>query len=129
MNHRQQLVIDYLREENRALREQLGGRRARLDDNQRRRLAVKAKALGRKALAEIATIVTPETLLAWHGKLIAQKYDEQPIVHRGDLAPPERSRLWLCAWQKKTGIGAIGESRVPCPIWGMTSLAARSRRS
>ena len=50
MNHRQQLVIDYLREENRVLREQLGGRRARLDDNQRRRLAVKAKALGRKAL-------------------------------------------------------------------------------
>ena len=43
--------------------------------NQRRRLAVRAKALGRKALAEIATIVRPETLLAWHRKLIAQKYD------------------------------------------------------
>jgi hypothetical protein len=67
MNHRQQLVIDYLREENRVLREQLGGRRARLDDNQRRRVAVKAKALGRRALAEIATIVTPETLLAGIG--------------------------------------------------------------
>jgi putative transposase len=75
MNHRQLLVIEYLREENRVLREQLGGRRLRLDDNQRRRLAVKAKALGRKALAGIATIVTPETLLAWHRKLIAQKYD------------------------------------------------------
>ena len=71
MNHRQQLVIEYLREENRVLREQLGGRRVRRDDNQRRRLAVKAKALGRKALAEIATIVTPETLLVWHRKLIA----------------------------------------------------------
>jgi putative transposase len=71
MNQRQLLVIDYLREENRVLREQLGGRRLRLDDDQRRRLAVKAKALGRKVLAEIATIVTPETLLAWHRKLIA----------------------------------------------------------
>jgi len=64
MNQRQLLVIDYLREENRVLREQLGGRRVRLDDNQRRRLAVKAKELGRRVLAEVATIVTPETLLA-----------------------------------------------------------------
>jgi hypothetical protein len=45
MNERQLQVIDYLREENRVLREQLGGRRVRLDDNQRRRLAVRAKAL------------------------------------------------------------------------------------
>ena len=75
MNQRQLLVIDYLREENRILREQLDGRRLRLDDDQRRRLAVKAKALGRKVLAEVASIVTPETLLAWHRKWIAQKYD------------------------------------------------------
>jgi transposase InsO family protein len=75
MNQRQLHVIDYLREENRVLQEQLGGRRLRLDDDQRRRLAIKAKGLGRKLLAEVATIVTPETLLAWHRKLIAQKYD------------------------------------------------------
>jgi transposase InsO family protein len=75
MNQRQLQVIDYLREENRVLREQLGERRLRLNDDQRRRLAAKAKGLGRKILAEVATIVTPETLLAWHRKLIAQKYD------------------------------------------------------
>src|SRR5678816_1339352 len=75
MNQRQLLMIDYLREENRVLREQLGERRLRLKDDQRRRLAVKAKGLGRKPLAEIATIVTPEPLLAWHRKLIALKYD------------------------------------------------------
>ena len=75
MNQRQLLAIDYLREENRVLREQLGGRRLRFSDDQRRRLAAKAKDLGRKLLAEVATIVTPETLLAWHRKLIAQKYD------------------------------------------------------
>ena len=57
MNHRQRQVIGYLREENRVLREQLGDRRVRLDDNQRRRWAVKAKALGRKVLAEVASIV------------------------------------------------------------------------
>jgi len=75
MNQHQLLAIDYLREENRILREQLAGRRLRFTDDQRRRLATKAKGLGRKLLAEFATIVTPETLLAWHRKLIAQKYD------------------------------------------------------
>jgi len=75
MNQRQLHMIDYLREENRVLREQLGGRRLRLNDDQRRRLAGKARGLGRKLLAEVATIVTPETLLAWHRRLIAQKYD------------------------------------------------------
>ena len=75
MNQSQLQMIDYLREENRVLREQLGGRRLRLNDDQRRRLAAKAKGLGRKLLAEVATIVTPETLLAWHRKLIALKYN------------------------------------------------------
>ncbi len=68
-------AIDYLREENRVLREQLGDRRLKLTDEQRRRLAAKAKLLGRRVLAEVATIVAPETLLAWHRRLIAQKYD------------------------------------------------------
>src|SRR5215471_1818660 len=85
MNHRQQQVIEYLREENRVLLEQLGGRRVRLNDTQRRRLAIKAKALGRKALAEVASIVTPETLLAWRRKLIAQKYDG--TAHRSPGRP------------------------------------------
>jgi hypothetical protein len=75
MNQRQLQTIEYLREENRVLREQLRGRRLQFNDDQRRRLAAKAKGLGRKLLAEVATLVTPETLLAWHRKLIAQKYD------------------------------------------------------
>jgi transposase InsO family protein len=75
MNQRHLHIIAYLREENRVLREQLDDRRVRLNDGQRRRLAAKAKVLGRRILGEIATIVTPETLLAWHRRLIAQKYD------------------------------------------------------
>jgi putative transposase len=75
MNQRQQHVIEYLMEENRVLREQIGRRRMRFSDDQRRRLAAKAKRLGRKVLADVATIVTPETLLAWHRRLIAKKYD------------------------------------------------------
>jgi hypothetical protein len=75
MNQHQQEVIQYLVEENRVLREQIGNRRMRFSDDQRRRLAAKAKKIARKLLNEFATIVTPETLLAWHRKLIAKKYD------------------------------------------------------
>jgi hypothetical protein len=74
--HQQQRdVIDYLQAENRVLREQLGSRRVRFTDDQRVRLAAKAKTLGRRALTTIGTIVTPDTLLAWHRRLIAHKYD------------------------------------------------------
>ena len=75
MNQHQQQVVEYLLEENRVLREQVGSRRMRFNDEQRRRLAVKAKRLGHKLLVQVATVVTPETLLAWHRKLIAEKYD------------------------------------------------------
>ena len=75
MNQHQHHVINYLIEENRVLREQIGNRRLRFSDDQRRRLAVKGKKLGRKILAQVATVVAPETLLAWHRKLIANKYD------------------------------------------------------
>jgi putative transposase len=74
MNEHQHHVIDYLMEENRVLREQIGNRRLRFSDDQRRRLAAKTRKVGRKILAQVATIVTPETLLAWHRKLIAKKY-------------------------------------------------------
>src|SRR6266851_6642020 len=74
VNRRQQEVIDYLVEENRVLREQLGGRRVRLTDDQRRRLAARGQRLGRRALKRVATIVTPDTILRWHRRLIAQKW-------------------------------------------------------
>ena len=65
MNQQQQDAVAYLREENRVLREQLGGKRIRFTDDQRRRLAAKGKALGSKVLREVCTLVTPETLLCW----------------------------------------------------------------
>jgi putative transposase len=74
--HREQVkVIEYLQAENRALREQLGNRRLRFTDEQRRRLAVKGHPLGRKALRELGPIVTPDTILRWYRELIAEKYD------------------------------------------------------
>ena len=91
LNQQQQDVIDYLQEENRVLREQLGDRRLRLNDDQRRRLAVRAKRLGRRVLHELATIVTPETLLAWHRRLIARKYDGSK--QRGPGRPRTRDEI------------------------------------
>ena len=75
INHQEQDVIEYLRAENRVLREKLGKKRILLNDDQRRRLAVKGKILGRKMLEQIATIVTPDTILRWHRELVATKWD------------------------------------------------------
>ncbi len=72
MSRHQQEVIAYLVEENRTLREEMGNRRLRFNDDQRRRLAAKAKTLGRKTLEQVATIAAPETLLRSHPKLNAQ---------------------------------------------------------
>jgi len=83
INQRQQQLIEYLVEENRVLREQVGNRRLRFTDDQRRRLAARAKKLGRKVLTQVATIVTPETLLAWHRRLIAKKYDGSAYRNAG----------------------------------------------
>jgi transposase InsO family protein len=75
VNRRQQDVIEYLLAENRILRQKLGKKRILLTDQQRRRLAVKGKILGRKVLEQVAGIVTPETILRWHRELVARHWD------------------------------------------------------
>ncbi len=65
---------EYLVTENRILRDQISGR-PKLTDGERRALAEIGKRLGRRALEEIATIVKPDTILAWHRRLIAKKFD------------------------------------------------------
>jgi putative transposase len=75
MNRQQQEVIEYLRTENQVLKEKLGPRRILLNDDQRRRLAVKGKILGRRRLEEIGTLFTPDTILRWHRMLVAKKWD------------------------------------------------------
>ena len=77
VNREQLTVIEYLKEENRVLRELHGRRRLRFNDDQRRRLAAKGKALGRRVLAELGTIVQPDTILRWHRRLIAAKYEQR----------------------------------------------------
>ncbi|MEP7305141.1 MAG: hypothetical protein ABJA98_06455 [Acidobacteriota bacterium] len=75
VNRQQQDVIDYRRGENRVLRAAHGSGRIHFCDDQRRRLAVKGKILGRRRLADVAGIVTPDTILRWYQRLIANKFD------------------------------------------------------
>jgi putative transposase len=75
VNRRQLDVIEYLQEENRVLKEHLGGRRIRLTATERRRLARKAHALGRKVLNELRTLVTPGILLRRYREMVACKWD------------------------------------------------------
>jgi putative transposase len=72
----QELLLrnEYLVTENRMLRQQIPGR-VRLTDAERTTLAEIGKKLGRQALEEVASIVTPDTILTWHRKFVAQKFD------------------------------------------------------
>ena len=110
MNRHQEDVIDYLREENRVLREQLGPRPVRLTDAQRRRLAVRGEKLGRRILAQVAGIVTPDTILRWYRRLIARKYDGSARRRRGrPIAPREVADL-------------VVRMAVENPPWGYTRI-------
>ena len=79
INRQQQEVIEYLKAENHILRDELlkatGKKRIILNDSQRRRLAILGKKLGRKLLGEICCAFSPDTLMRWHRRLIACKYD------------------------------------------------------
>ncbi len=105
VNRHQQDVIAYLVEENRVLKAQMSGRRLRLTDDQRRRLATKAKRLGRQALNQVATIVTPDTLMRWHRQLIALKwtYVAKRVGRPGLMKAIARLIVWMA--QENSGWG------------------------
>jgi len=110
INRHQADLIEYLREENRVLREHLGPRSLRLTDTQRRRLAVRGQKLGRRVLTQVAGIVTPDTILRWYRRLIAQKYDGSTRRGRGrPMTPQEVAELV---------VRMAGEN----PTWGYTRI-------
>ena len=82
LNREQQKVLEFLREENRVLRAQLGDRRLRLTNDDRRSLAVLGNKIGRRLLDEFASLVTPDTILRWHRQLIAQKWTNRAGTER-----------------------------------------------
>ncbi|MFT5292548.1 MAG: putative transposase [Planctomycetota bacterium] len=83
VNRHQADVIAYLVEESWILKEQMKGLRVRLTDDQRCRLAAKAKVLGKRTLNHVASIVTPDTLMRWHRRLIAAKWTYKTKVRVG----------------------------------------------
>jgi putative transposase len=118
INRRQQDAAEYLLTENQILREKLGRKRILLNDYERRRLAIKGKILGRKVLDQLATIVTPETILRWHRELVAAHWDyskrrkssgrppvAQEIVELV-LRMAAEARAWNCAVSASAEIAA-----------------------
>jgi putative transposase len=102
-------VIAFLQEENRVLKAQLRGRRMRLSDDERRRLGALGYRIGRRMLAQIATIVTPDTILRWHRELVA--------------------RTWTYAGRRggRPGLRApiqslVGRMATENPSWGYTRI-------
>ncbi len=79
LNERIARRVEYLREEVRVLEESLvtatGKTRLSFTPEQRRRLALKGKALNPQERAECCQVVRPETILAWFRQLAAKKYD------------------------------------------------------
>jgi putative transposase len=109
LDRQEREALAYLIAENRLLRRQLGGRRLRLTDADRRRLARRAYRLGREALRDLATIVTPDTLLRWHRRLVARK--------------------WTYVGKRTNRVGALAEIRQLVvrmaeenPTWGYTRI-------
>ena len=111
----QQDIIEYLVERNRVLEGQLRGRRLRLTDDERRRLAAKGRALGRQVLERIATVVTPDTIPAWYPRLPARKWDYS------NRRKPGRPRT-------RTDIAAsVVRTARENPTWGYTRIQGASR--
>ena len=98
VNREQQKIIEFYQVELKAVMDAQGKKRLLLTDDHRRMLAVKGKSLGRKALMELTTIVTPDTILRWHRTLVAQKWDYSE--RRKSLGRPfverERSSILFC---------------------------------
>src|SRR5664280_2857843 len=110
VNRHQQAMIEYLQTENQSLREQLGKKRIRWTDAQRRRLTEKAKAVGRSALHQLGTVVTPDTLLRWYRNLVAKKYDGSK--QRGPGRPPTKPDI----------VSLIIRMAKENPFWGYTRI-------
>jgi hypothetical protein len=114
VNRRQREVVEYLQEENRILCEQIGDRRLRFTDAQRRRLAAKGRAIGRGALEQIGGLVAPDTILRWYRELIAKKYDGTSKRRRGPDTASSLQRL-------------VVQFATENPSWGYTRIRGALR--
>jgi hypothetical protein len=118
VNRHQLDVIEYLQEENRVLKDRLGRRRIRFTDADRRRLARKARALGRKVLNELQTLVTPDTLLRWYREMLAFKWNYSHRRSPGRTSRHEHYRRPYCApGAGESILGLYANPRRDCQPW------------
>ena len=124
VNEQHRVVNAYLKEENRVLRELHGKKRLRLTDDQRRRMAVRGKPLGRRVLRGFEPIVTPDTILRWHRDLIARKYDGSAV--RGPGRPAIAKQIRALAVRMASENESWGYTRI---VGELSKLGHRVSRS
>src|SRR6476659_11227254 len=118
----QELLVrnEYLVTENRILRNQLK-RRVRLTDGERTALAEIGQKLAKQALQDVATIVKPDTILGWHRKLVAQKFDgslQRKAPGRPKIAPELEALIVRMAQENRSWgydriVGALANLGLP----------------
>jgi transposase len=124
VNRGQQASIEYLKEENRVLRELHGARRLCFNDEQRARLARKAKALPHAVLREIGSLVTPDTMMRWYRRLIAHKYDGTD--RRGPGRRPEPQKVRELVVRLATDNPGWGYTRIRDVMWHLGRQISRT---
>ena len=112
VNQQQQQIIDFQRTEIDVLKEKVGKKRIIFNDDQRRRLAVKGKVLGRKVLQEIGGLFTPDTILRWHRELIAQKWDYSKQREKKPGRPPTSEEITALVLQMARENPSWGYDRI-----------------
>jgi len=118
--------IEYLKTVNSALLERLGKKRLRFTDAERKKLAVLGKKLGRKALAEVATIATPDTILRWYRELVAKKYDGSAC--RGPGRPGTAAEIVRLIVEMATRNSGWGYTRLRGAIQNVGYAVGRNTR-
>ena len=113
LERRERDAIGYLIEGNRLLRRQLDGRRLRLTDADRRRLAALAHRLGRRVLRDVATVVTPDTCYAGIGNSSPGNGRPRGVAPAARASSPKFDN-WSCGWPKRTRRGAIPAFKARC---------------
>ena len=93
VSRRQQGILEFQNAQIRFLMDKMGRKRILPSDQQRRILAARGKAIGRSALMELTTTVTPETTLRWHRRLIAAKWDYTEKLGEMKMSADEKSLI------------------------------------
>ena len=116
LDRQERHAVAYLIEENRILRRHLGGKRLTFTDHDRRRLAVRGHRLGRQLLNQVASVVTPDTIVRWHRQLIVRKWT---------YAHTHADRYGVHAEIRRLVVRMAIEN----PPWGYTRMQGHSRMS